>query len=194
MDYQFSKIKDMRFRSKTEAMWAALISETGYICEYEPNTFKTPLGWYCPDFYLPEVSMYIEVKGEEPTASESEKLIDVQTKTGCHVAFLIGMPETDSIGFMNCCFYLPIQNAVIPLNNIYKACNDKKLLYIAQRSVQIGNDRLLQGFSGPKFLLHVNSPFEAIKPKSQNAIEPSEYKHEWLQALKAIMDARGSNG
>lgn len=55
-----------RFRSRLEARWAVFF-DTGKIkYEYEPEGFETEAGRYLPDFYLPELDTYVEVKRDTP--------------------------------------------------------------------------------------------------------------------------------
>lgn len=52
------------FRSSLEANWAATLDSLSIEWEYEPKTFTLPSGeGYLPDFYLPKVGTWIEVKG-----------------------------------------------------------------------------------------------------------------------------------
>lgn len=65
-----------RFRSRLEARWAVFFDSAGIKYEYEPEGFQTPDGtMYLPDFYLPELDTYCEVKGERPEAWEEIKKI-----------------------------------------------------------------------------------------------------------------------
>jgi predicted Zn-ribbon and HTH transcriptional regulator len=57
--------KGVTFRSTTEARWAVFFDACGLKWMYEP--FRMNLGKngsYLPDFYLPEIELFIEVKGE----------------------------------------------------------------------------------------------------------------------------------
>lgn len=51
-----------RFRSRLEARWAVFFEELGIRWEYEPEGFQTRAGWYLPDFWLPELGVWAEVK------------------------------------------------------------------------------------------------------------------------------------
>ena len=54
-----------RFRSRLEARWAVFFDAIGIRYEYEPEGFQTDDGTkYLPDFYLPELETYVEVKPE----------------------------------------------------------------------------------------------------------------------------------
>lgn len=55
--------KNVRFRSRLEARWAVFFDEYGLEWEYEPETFKLKNEiLYAPDFYLPNLKCYAEVK------------------------------------------------------------------------------------------------------------------------------------
>ncbi|MGW1744518.1 hypothetical protein ACWCRD_02650 [Streptomyces sp. NPDC002092] len=52
------------FRSKLEADWAATLDTHGVRWEYEPETITLPSGAkYIPDFRLPDIGCWLEVKG-----------------------------------------------------------------------------------------------------------------------------------
>lgn len=53
------------FRSTLEADWAATLDGLGIRWEYEPETITLPSGQvYVPDFRLPDIGTWIEVKGD----------------------------------------------------------------------------------------------------------------------------------
>lgn len=61
-----------RFRSRLEARWAVFFDALNI--KYEPEGFDLGNGmWYLPDFRLPEMGCWIEVKGVEPTRKEKSK-------------------------------------------------------------------------------------------------------------------------
>lgn len=80
-------------RSHSETRWASMMDFIGIRWHYEPRLFDTSLGMYLPDFYLPDMGTYLEVKGPEPTKDEIKKADDVQAQTGCPVIFGHGRPE-----------------------------------------------------------------------------------------------------
>lgn len=56
--------KGIEFRSKLEAKYAQCFDRLGIVWEYEGHGFAFDDGtWYCPDFYMPEIDTYFEVKG-----------------------------------------------------------------------------------------------------------------------------------
>ena len=54
----------VRFRSTLEADWAATLDSLNIIWQYEPEAVRLPSGeFYRPDFYLPRIATWLEVKG-----------------------------------------------------------------------------------------------------------------------------------
>ena len=52
-----------RFRSRTEARWAVFFDAMGLRWQYEPEGYDLGDGlWYLPDFFLPDLDMFVEVK------------------------------------------------------------------------------------------------------------------------------------
>lgn len=83
-----TQYKGYRFRSRLEARWAVFFDALGVRWEYEKEGFELGDGIrYLPDFWLPDMDLWIEVKGQEPTDDELIKLIYLQDATG-HSAFV----------------------------------------------------------------------------------------------------------
>lgn len=62
-----------KFRSRLEARWAVFFDAMGWRYQYEPEGFVLPNGvYYLPDFYLPDLNWWFEIKGKYPTAEEIE--------------------------------------------------------------------------------------------------------------------------
>lgn len=74
-----------RFRSRLEARWAVFFDTLGVPWEYEPQGFDLPSGRYLPDFWLPSISSWYEVKGTKPTDDESKLAHDLADATGHRV-------------------------------------------------------------------------------------------------------------
>lgn len=54
------------FRSRLEARWAIFFDALGVKWQYEAQGFELPSGaTYLPDFRLPDLKMFVEVKGDE---------------------------------------------------------------------------------------------------------------------------------
>lgn len=82
-----------RFRSRLEARWAILFDESRVAWQYEPEGFRTEAGIYLPDFYLPEVETYVEIKGPWPNAHEIAKAESLGT--AYTIALFHGLPGSD---------------------------------------------------------------------------------------------------
>lgn len=84
------------FRSRLEARWAVFFDTLGIKYEYEKEGYDLgELGWYLPDFWLPEYQMFAEVKGKPFTKKERNKcicLVEDTPDSGC--LFLSGVPDT----------------------------------------------------------------------------------------------------
>lgn len=87
-----------RFRSRTEAKWAAMLDATGLGWLYEAQGYDTTRGFYLPDFFVftPYGGFWLEIKGVEPTETEIKKLGDVCEATCCYGALVWGLPKKGS--------------------------------------------------------------------------------------------------
>lgn len=69
-----TKYKGYRMRSRSEARFAVFLDALNVRWEYELETFDLGKpGWYLPDFWLPDLRAWIEIKGPEPTFEEQQK-------------------------------------------------------------------------------------------------------------------------
>lgn len=68
-----TKHKGVLYRSRCEARWAVVFGRLGWTYQYEPESYRLPCGPYLPDFYLPGVEVYFEVKGSYPSDYELQK-------------------------------------------------------------------------------------------------------------------------
>jgi hypothetical protein len=70
------------FRSRLEARWAALFDHYKLKWVYEPDAFHTESGPYLPDFYLPSLNAYVEVKpGPDQFDEVAVQSVSKQTKS-----------------------------------------------------------------------------------------------------------------
>jgi hypothetical protein len=84
------------FRSKTEARWAAFFKAYGIRYEYEKEGYDLGGGiCYLPDFWLPDLNRWFEVKGKEPSQEELEKCRALAIETGSEVLLAAGSPDPD---------------------------------------------------------------------------------------------------
>jgi len=65
-----TKHKGYRFRSRLEARWAVFFDAIGIDWEYEPEGFDLDGVYYLPDFYIPSVDAWIEVKPKTGTRKD----------------------------------------------------------------------------------------------------------------------------
>ncbi len=80
-------------RSRAEARWMVAFDEAKIDYEYEPQGFDLKeAGRYLPDFYLPQVDMYAEVKGRAFNMEELKKARALSEESGKAVLLLDGPP------------------------------------------------------------------------------------------------------
>lgn len=83
-----------RFRSRLEARWAKYFDAMSFAYFYEHEGFDLDeAGWYLPDFYLPHVGMWAEVKPTTFNDEELAKLKALVTFTQKPALMLIGVPD-----------------------------------------------------------------------------------------------------
>ncbi len=51
-----------KFRSRLEARWAVFFDALNTYYEYEPEGFDLNGRWYLPDFYIPKIDYWVEIK------------------------------------------------------------------------------------------------------------------------------------
>lgn len=95
--------KGYRFRSRLEARWAVFFDALGIEWLYEHEGYQLPSGLYLPDFWLPKLEMYAEVKPETPTAHEWQLCKELALITFTEVVVLDGLPSTKNYwGWIGC--------------------------------------------------------------------------------------------
>lgn len=83
-----------RFRSRLEARWAVFFDAMGIKYEYEKEGYDLgELGYYLPDFWLPELDMWVEVKGQKPTDLEFELMRTITKSMSCSGIIVENMPS-----------------------------------------------------------------------------------------------------
>ena len=96
-----TRYKGYRFRSRLEARWAVFFDALGIKWSYEAEGYDLgEYGWYLPDFYLPQVDRFCEIK---PTVEAAE------LERNRHIAFvkmvhspLLLLIEIPDIAFYEC--------------------------------------------------------------------------------------------
>ena len=91
--------KGYRFRSRLEARWAVFFDKLGIKYEYEKEGFDLgEHGRYLPDFWLPKMGIWCEVKSSEGFDEvASKKLIALVQHTGWPALAVAGMPHERSM-------------------------------------------------------------------------------------------------
>ena len=84
--------KGYRFRSRLEARWAVFLDSFNEEWQYEVEGFELPSGRYLPDFWLPRLHCWLEIKGVEPTSGETDRCYDLAHATDKPVAMAWGLP------------------------------------------------------------------------------------------------------
>jgi hypothetical protein len=88
-----TKYKGYMFRSRLEAKWAVFFDAIGWKWEYEKEGFEMSNGTkYLPDFYLPELKLWVEIKGEYQGAKLDAKLQRFCKESGEAILLLVGLP------------------------------------------------------------------------------------------------------
>lgn len=92
-----------RFRSRTEARWAVFFDALGLTWEYEKEGFELPSGRYLPDFWLPDLGGWIEVKGTWPTSAERKLISELMEGSGQCAAIVSGAPDLHKLDALLSC-------------------------------------------------------------------------------------------
>jgi len=121
------------FRARLEARWAVFFNECGIKYIYEPEGFVLENGqWYLPDFYLPQLDCYVEVK---PFSGGTLKDADVKSHLDYKLkwvpfshekmlALLFGVPHANAFPVLGDPMYKEQVDEEFPFcwNEFYKDC------------------------------------------------------------------------
>jgi hypothetical protein len=81
-----------RFRSRLEARWAVFLNSLKEPYEYEKEGYSLPSGNYLPDFWLPRMDCWMEIKGEKPTEYEIQLCEELALATDKPIVIVHGLP------------------------------------------------------------------------------------------------------
>jgi hypothetical protein len=88
-----TEYRGFRFRSRTEARYAVFFDAAGIGWQYEVEGFHLNGACYLPDFFLPELKTYVEVKPNKEAAKQTAPLLlALKEASGCDVIVAIGSP------------------------------------------------------------------------------------------------------
>jgi hypothetical protein len=92
-----TEFRGYRFRSRLEARWAVVFDAAGIDWHYEHEGYDLgELGWYLPDFWLPELNTHVEVKPNFATSLATEPTVEEQKLLAvCKAAKTFGVFCTD---------------------------------------------------------------------------------------------------
>lgn len=96
-----TKYNGHNFRSRLEARWAVYFDTIGIEWWYEMEGYQLPSGWYLPDFWLPQVKMFAEVKPTKFTELEFTKAKELVEGTGYECILLDGVPDERTFLFVS---------------------------------------------------------------------------------------------
>ena len=85
-----------RFRSRVEARWAIFFDEVGIEYQYESEGFDMDGIRYLPDFYIPSLNRWFEIKGKPLSVEEIKKCEEFclrMDNENIKYSILIGVPE-----------------------------------------------------------------------------------------------------
>jgi hypothetical protein len=80
----------MRARSRLEARWAIFFDVLGVRWEYEKDGYVLNSGRYLPDFWMPDLECFIEIKGSRPTTNECDLAAQLSAETDNPVYIFAG--------------------------------------------------------------------------------------------------------
>jgi hypothetical protein len=98
-----TKYNGYRFRSRLEARWAVFFDNLGMKYEYELEGFKLPSGkGYLPDFFLPDLSLFVEVKPTEKISYlELQKMVEFSLDGDHQLLLIAGTPTNEKMYLIN---------------------------------------------------------------------------------------------
>jgi len=91
-----------RFRSRLEARWAVFFKAVGLEYQYEPEGFEMDGIRYLPDFYLPSIDRWFEIKGKALSVEEIKKCEEFclrKDNYGIKFSIVIGPPQPAALQF-----------------------------------------------------------------------------------------------
>lgn len=86
-----------KFRSRMEARWAIFFDALCIPWEYEKEGYEIAGVRYLPDFWLPTIKMFAEVKPGVFDRAERNLAIQIENQTGFDVLMLCGQPANKPV-------------------------------------------------------------------------------------------------
>jgi hypothetical protein len=86
-----------RFRSRLEARWAVFFDAAGIEWQYEVEGFNVNGTYYLPDFWLPGLKTFVEIKPDTNSAFAAESLLrDLVNAQNCHGIIIFDRPNVET--------------------------------------------------------------------------------------------------
>jgi hypothetical protein len=85
------------FRNRLEARWAVFFDALGVSWEYEKQGYALASGCYLPDFYLPDLECWVEIKPDTPSDLEKSLSEELADFTDRPALFGIGLPGAERL-------------------------------------------------------------------------------------------------
>jgi hypothetical protein len=102
-----TEYKGYKFRSRLEARWAVFFDAMDWMWEYEPEGYKMEykgeIIHYLPDFWLPGMQIFVEVKGPALNAADRLKIEALAYAKDAVVYVLQAIPECVEPGMFEMC-------------------------------------------------------------------------------------------
>jgi hypothetical protein len=92
-----TKFNGRHYRSRVEARYAVLWSACRLAYDHEKEGFWLELGRYLPDFFIPTLDIWFEVKGALPTSIEKDKCHCLADETNRRVVMAYGDPGLETL-------------------------------------------------------------------------------------------------
>jgi len=89
-----TEYNQLLFRSRIEARWAYTFDLLSLPYEYEKEGYDLPSGRYLPDFWMPTLKKWVEIKGESPDKHEEKLAYELADATDSPVVLLFGTIPT----------------------------------------------------------------------------------------------------
>lgn len=109
-----------KFRSRLEARWAVFFDSLKIRYEYEPEGFVLSDNiCYLPDFYLPQLGVYVEVKASFEMLTEDDiiKIDSFSMQENSQLLLIVGSPGSQIMYLLNRC-------NMISINEVFSAYSD----------------------------------------------------------------------
>jgi hypothetical protein len=100
-----TEYKGVRYRSRLEARWAIVFDRLKIEAKFEPQSFIEHGLPYIPDFYLPSLGVWVEIKPTTPNSDECKKAHELHRITKEPVYIFSGYFDVHPFACTDCASY-----------------------------------------------------------------------------------------